>query len=209
MKKFMTIVVAVVVSIGVISATASADKGRRLSGPFCINNNTGVVRSVAITQINCPKGETYKTGVAVPCSSVTVRLKPTNPCVVQRGKQGPKGAKGETGKAGANGTPGSAGLAGPSGPTGLQGPAGPAGAKGEVGARGDTGATGAAGLKGDKGEKGDAGTGLGDGYRWICKIGQGQGSLKDGGTGTNPDCVPGTDFAFKVVTIGPPVEMDS
>ena len=213
MKKFATIVVAVVVSIGVIGSTASADKGRRIAGPICVNLDTGVVRAVAEIPFQaCRTGEIRRYGLKVQSKTIIIK-----------GKAGPKGA---TGKAGGNGAPGSAGVAGPSGPAGLQGPAGPAGAtgaagaKGEAGAKGDTGSagpkgetgaqgstgatgvTGATGAAGPKGDKGDAGTGLGDGYRWICKQGQGNGSLHDGGTGANPDCNNGAGLAFKVVTIG-------
>jgi len=197
MKKFATIVVAVVVSIGVIGSTASADKGRRIAGPICINLNTGVVRAVAeIPFQKCLPGEIRRYGLAV---------KSVNKTVIIKGKAGPKGA---TGKDGANGAPGSAGVAGPSGATGLQGPAGPAGAKGEAGAKGDTGSkgeTGAQGATGAAGPKGDTGTGLGDGTRWICKQGQGNGSLHDGGTGVAPDCNNGAGLAFKVVTVGAPI----
>lgn len=206
MKKFATIVVAVVVSIGVIGSTASADKGRRIAGPICVNLNTGVVRAVAEVPFQkCLPGEIRRYGLAV---------KSVNKTVIIKGKAGPKGA---TGKDGANGAPGSAGVAGPSGTTGLQGPAGPAGAtgaKGEAGAKGDTGtagsrgetgAQGATGATGAVGPKGDTGTGLGDGTRWICKQGQGNGSLHDGGTGADPDCNNGAGLAFKVVTAGAPI----
>lgn len=178
MKWIMAVLFAAVVVTGVAAAdTGPGDQGRRLVGPFCISNSTGVVRSVTKGQ-KCRAGEKAATGVAVPCKSVTVAKKAVNPCVNFRVIPGPSGAQGATGAAGSQGAQGAQGGQGGQGPAG---PVGPAGAKG------------------DKGEKGEPG---GDGYRWICAIGKGIGVLKDGGTGEKPDCIHGTDFAFKVVTIG-------
>ena len=194
--------------------------------------NAGVVRSIAKTQtcrsyeirkagvaVPCAS-VTVNLVPTDPC--LVVVSKPGAPGA--SGPQGGQGAKGDTGAAGVagkdgkngeNGAQGATGPAGPKGDTGAAGAPGQAGATGETGAtgakgdtgatgaKGDTGAAGAAGLKGDTGPAGEDGAnGLGDGTRWICKIGKGKGSLKDGGTDTNPDCVPGTDFAFKVVTSG-------
>ena len=181
MKKvnvLVLIALAMLVAVGV----AGADKGRRIAGPICVNLNTGVMRAVAEKPFQkCKSGEIRRYGLVVKSTNKTIIIK------------GVKGDTGATGPAGAKGDTGAQGAGGATGNTGATGSTGASGAKG------DTGATGATGAKGDKG---DSGTGLGDGYRWICKIGQGQGSLKDGGTATEPDCVPGTDFAFKVVTIG-------
>ena len=189
MKKTLALVsLTVLVTLAVVAVPASADKGRRLAGPFCINNNTGVVRAIAVKQ-SCVKGETRKLGVAIPCPTLTYAKGHT--CIAEKGKTGAPG------KDGKNGAPGSAGVAGPGGATGLQGPVGPTGA---AGAKGETGA------KGDKGDKGDSGVGVGDGYRWLCEDG-GQGNgLADGGTGVEPECNGGTKLAFKVVTVGVPIE---
>jgi Collagen triple helix repeat (20 copies) len=222
--------VAMLIMVGV-AFSASGDQGRRLSGPFCIGKpnagvNAGVVRSIAATQ-KCRSYEIRKFGVAVPHPE---RAAGAAPAPGPAGATGPAGAKGDTGAVGAkgatgeqgapgkdgkDGTNGVDGAVGPKGDTGatgetgaqgIQGEKGDTGAQGAPGAKGDTGATGATGATGPKGDKGDAG--LGDGYRWICKIGQGQGSLKDGGTAATPDCVRGSDFAFKVVTVGAIVSFD-
>jgi len=182
------IALAMLVAVGV----AGADKGRRIAGPICVNLNTGVMRAVAEKPFQkCRPGEIRRYGLVV---------KSTNKTTIIKGTAGPKGDKGDTGATGPTGAKGDTGANGASGATGNTG------ATGATGAKGDTGATGATGAKGDKG---DSGTGLGDGYRWICKIGGGLGSLKDGGTGTDPDCNPGTDFAFKVVTLGAVVEFSN
>ena len=180
MKK-INVLVLIALAMFVAVGVAGADKGRRIAGPICVNLNTGVMRAVAEKPFQkCKPGEIRRYGLVVKSTN-------KNKTVIIKGT---KGAKGDTGPAGATGANGASGATGNTGATG---------STGATGAKGDTGGTGATGAKGDKG---DSGTGLGDGYRWICKIGQGQGSLKDGGTATEPDCVPGTDFAFKVVTIG-------
>ena len=183
MKKvnvLVLIALAMLVAVGV----AGADKGRRIAGPICVNLNTGVMRAVAEKPFQkCRPGEIRRYGLVVKSTNKTIII---------------KGVKGDTGPAGPSGTSvkGDTGSTGPTGSTGATGPSG-ASVKGD---KGDTG---------PKGDKGDSGTGLGDGYRWICKIGGGLGSLKDGGTGTDPDCNPGTDFAFKVVTLGAVVEFSN
>ena len=126
-----------------------------------------------------------------------------------KGEQGDRGPKGDTGAQGPAGPKGDKGNTGDKGATGNTGPAGPAGAAstvpGPAGATGPAGAPGPQGAAGPQGPAGANGTnGLGDGTRWICKEGEGQGSLKDGGIGTlvKPTCNKGTDFAYKVVTSG-------
>ena len=49
MKKInlLGILVTVLVTIAVVAMPASADKGRRIAGPICVNLTTGVVRVVA------------------------------------------------------------------------------------------------------------------------------------------------------------------
>jgi hypothetical protein len=186
MKKWIIIVAAfaAIAIIGTVSAdTGPGDQGRRLAGPFCINNNTGVVRAVAVTQ-KCKAGETRKVGVAVPCNSVTIKKVRANPCVVQRGVPGQNGAAGAKGETGATGSPGATGAQGAQGATGAAGAAGAQGPKGAdgkdgiscfteeqyedkeygyvvnpacVGPKGDTGSTGATGAKGDTGATGAQG----------------------------------------------------
>lgn len=193
MKRWILIVAAfatVAITATVSADTGPGDQGRRLAGPFCIDKSDGTVHSIPLNQA-CKPDQNRKLGVAVPCKSVTINKKPVNPCLPTKG---PKGDTGATGAAGAKGE------------TGAAGSQGATGAQGAQGATGAVGATGAPGPKGDKGDKGDTG---GDGYRWICKIGQGQGSLKDGGTAAEPDCVRGSDFAFKVVTLGAIVEFEN
>ncbi|HEY7398369.1 MAG TPA: hypothetical protein VH538_08710, partial [Gaiellaceae bacterium] len=97
----------VLVALGAIAAIASAAPGtsvgvRRLTGPFCIDARTGVVRSVAATR-KCRAGELRKYGVAV------------------NGPSGPAGAPGTNGQDGTAGPRGPQGLEGPKGETGLQG----------------------------------------------------------------------------------------
>ena len=107
----------VLVALLVLPALAGAsgsDQGRRLTGPFCINLTTGVVRSVALLHTgSCRPGEVRRAGVAV---------------------SAPRGERGEQGLQG---------VAGPGGPTGQGGPQGAAGAKGVDGAKGADGILGA------------------------------------------------------------------
>ncbi len=221
------VILALLIAVG----AASADKGRRSSGPFCIGNNNagqnaGVIRSVAFGQ-KCRAYEHGTVGVAIPCKTLTP-LKPDVYC------QGKDGAKGGRGPAGAAGPAGPAGPAGAAGATGAQGPAGPAGPKGDkgdgggatgpagppgpAGPKGDTGApstvpgppgpagpAGEPGAAGPAGPPGPSGNGLGDGYRWLCYDGNTGHGMADGGTGAAPNCNNGTKLAFKVVTIGAPI----
>ena len=190
---FLAAVAAVVIVGSVSAATGPNDQGRRLAGPFCVNNSDGTVHSVA-KGAKCKPGQSARAGWPVPCKTVTVNKVPTNPCLPVKGARGAGGAAGAAGATGAAGSQGATGAQGASGATGATGATGASGHSGEQGAQGPQGA------------KGDTG---GDGYRWICKQGQGQGSLKDGGTGDEPDCNEGADFAFKVVTLGPVWDFDN
>ena len=104
---------------------ASGDQGRRLAGPFCINNNSGVVRAIAASQ-KCKAGETRKYGVAV--TGLLALLVP-------KGAPGAKGAQGAAGprSCGCRGSAGAAGPAGAQGPAGATGATGPAGGAAQFG----------------------------------------------------------------------------
>lgn len=218
---FVIIAFAALIAVGIATSASSTsqDQGRRLAGPFCVNKNTGVVRSVAEVPFQkCLAGEVRKVGVAIPCPTLTKAPNHTcGPSSGPKGAKGDKGSAGEKGATGATGAVGPAGTAGPvgatgatgaQGPTGVKGDTGATGAKGDTGATGQTGATGAAGPKGDTGATGPAGrdgNGLGDGYRWLCFDGNQGNGFADGGTGAQPNCNGGTKLAFKVVTLGSPL----
>src|SRR5581483_5228397 len=111
-KLVLVALAALVTSVGVAGATSN-DQGRRLTGPFCINVKTGVVRSVALLHTGkCRKGEVRRLGVAV------------------KGPQGPHGDMGPMGPVGPMGPSGPAGATGAQGDTGPQGDQGPKGEKG-------------------------------------------------------------------------------
>lgn len=214
MKKYILMMaVTALVTISVVATPASAnkqaqeDKGKRVTPPVCMGKQTlapvkgttifgqsvtvpraGVMRSVAKTE-PCRSDEVRGLGVKVPDDDSGAGAP---------GKTGPKGDKGATG---AQGVPGPAGAA-----STVPGPAGPAGAPGP---KGDTGAAstvpGPAGPAGPAGPPGPAGTGIGDGYRWLCEDGNTGHGMADGGTGAQPNCNNGTKLAFKVVTVGSPV----
>jgi Collagen triple helix repeat (20 copies) len=179
-----------------VAAGASADQGRRLTGPVCIGksglNNlegrarginasgratqrwailrAGVVRSVAAKR-KCFPWEIRRNGVGLPQTS---------------GPRGPQGERGAQGPQGAQGAQGAAGA------TGAAGPAGPAGSAGAVGATG---------AKGDKGDRGDAGAGgLGDRIVPLCLNVNG-GDLKYGGP-EGADCDNGHPERLRVVIVG-------
>lgn len=228
MKKHTAIAASVVASVvamltittTVTAAAGPGDQGRRLAGPFCVGKPTltpfwvngkkisraGVVRSVSVTSV-CQETEIRKTGVAVPCPTLT-KADPST--CLPNGTQGVPGATGATGAAGPKGDVGPAGSAGVSGVNGAPGAKGDTGAAGVAGAKGDAGATGATGATGPAGPKGDPGTpgaGLGDGYRWLCADGNQGNGLADGGTGELPNCNGGTKYAFKVVTVGAQLDL--
>jgi hypothetical protein len=161
MKKLLLLVLAALVTSVGVAGAQSSDHGRRLTGPFCINLKTGVIRSVALLHTGkCRKGEVRRYGVPV---NVTKGPKGEGGPIGAAGPAGPagppgskgdQGAKGDTGATGAAGEAGAAGADGATGATGDTGPAGPAGPAGE---KGDTGAAGAAGAAGPAGAKGDTG----------------------------------------------------
>src|SRR5258708_37060138 len=96
-KLLLLALAALLTSVGVAGAQ-STDQGRRLTGPFCINLKTGVVRSVAVTHTGkCRKGEVRRFGVALNLT---------------KGPKGDGGAIGPTGAAGPAGPAGPAGSAG-------------------------------------------------------------------------------------------------
>lgn len=191
MKKYIVFGVTAAVSSALVFASiGSADQGRRIAGPICVDKSTGVVRAVAEVPFQkCRPNEIRRYGL---------KIKVTNKTIIVKGTAGPKGATGLTGAvgpAGVAGAPGPVGPAGPAGPagkdgvgTGVAGPAGPAGPVGPAGAKGDTGATGAAstvpgpaGATGPQGPAGAPGTpgatgpagadgaaGLGNGIIYAC-----------------------------------------
>lgn len=85
-----------------IATGATSDKGRRLTGPVCISKSTGVIRSIAVTNV-CRKGEVRRVGLGLPPI-----VGPAGPA----GKDGAAGAAGGVGPAGANGTNGANGANG-------------------------------------------------------------------------------------------------
>ena len=97
-----SVMLALIVITGAVAAIASAAPGgtSRLTGPFCINAHTGVVRSVARAK-PCLKGEVRKLGVA----TVAGPQGPTGN-IGAAGVAGPQGPKGDTGAAGARGVSG-------------------------------------------------------------------------------------------------------
>lgn len=175
MKSRSFIVIAVVLALAVVGVAsgASADKGRRLAGPFCVGkanltpffvkkvgwvSRAGVVRSVAVTE-KCQRTEIRKFGVAVPDPDENGGVTVAGPV----GPQGPQGAQGPTGKTGAAGKDGAQGATGETGAQGEQGP------KGDTGATGETGAAGPAGPQGPAGPAGkDGADGLGNGVIYAC-----------------------------------------
>jgi hypothetical protein len=177
MKGFFLVLMAVVMTVGVLAVTAGGapkaskatdDQGRRLAGPFCIGKSflkpldggratrqirfqLAVLRAGAVRSVAktqpCRPWENRKLGLAWPGLPGTG----TGPAGLQ-GPPGPAGAQGPPGPAGPKGDTGATGPAGPAGPsTGVPGPAGSPGPKG------DTGATGATGPKGDTGATGATG----------------------------------------------------
>lgn len=102
MKRIALVASLILLLVVGIASASSLDKGRRLAGPFCISLNTGVIRSVAITN-QCRPGERRAFG------------QPDNDKTSTLG-----GATGATGPAGV-------GSVGATGAVGPQGPAGPAG----------------------------------------------------------------------------------
>ena len=66
MRKLLLLVIAALLTSVGVAAARSNDQGRRLTGPFCINLKTGVVRSVAVLRTGkCRHGEVRRFGVAV------------------------------------------------------------------------------------------------------------------------------------------------
>lgn len=195
---------------------ASADQGRRLTGPICIGKaglpnldgsrraglrqgrvtqawailRAGVVRSVAKNR-KCFPWEIRRNGVGLPQTS---------------GPRGPQGERGAQGPAGPQGPPGTGGSGsqGPKGDTGATGAAGatgPAGPAGPAGAIGPAGAVGPQGVAGPKGDKGDAGSGgLGDRIVPLC-VNLNGGDLKYGGP-EGADCDNGHPARLRVVIVG-------
>ena len=167
LQKVIVLVAASLAALGVVAISAAQttrgvnhDKGRRLSGPFCVGKpnagkNAGVVRSIAKTQ-KCRSYELRKYGVAVPDDDNT------GVAAGLAGATGPAGAKGDTG------------AAGPQGAKGDTGATGPAGAKGDTGATGAPGPKGDTGATGPRGPAGPAGAaGLGNGTIQVCVSGGG------------------------------------
>jgi Collagen triple helix repeat (20 copies) len=192
------VIVGVIAALGIVAGIASAAPGhntigqRRLTGPFCINEHTGVVRSVAATRA-CRAGEVRKYGVPV---SGGIGINGTNGQLGPQGPAGPAGAKGETGAQGVAGGPGARG---DTGAQGEAGPAGPTGAKGDNGPTGATGDTGAQGPAGPAGPQGAAGTsGLGNGTITLC-VSNGN-DVKFGGP-NGELCNAGHDIVLKVVVV--------
>ncbi len=170
LQKVVVLMAAVLAALGVVAISAAQsshglnkDKGRRLSGPFCVgkNNagkNAGVVRSIAATQ-KCRSYEIRKFGVAVTDDDGGV-------VGVAAGVAGGTGATGPQGAKGDRGATGAAGSQGAKGDTGATGAAGPQGPKGDTGA---TGAPGQQGATGPQGPVGPAGTnGPGNGTIKVC-----------------------------------------
>lgn len=94
------------VSVGIATA-ASGDQGRRLSGPFCIDGKSGVVRSVALLHTGkCRKGEVRRVGVGDPLPTVVNGTDGAVGATGATGATGPKGDKGDTGATGPAGVPG-------------------------------------------------------------------------------------------------------
>jgi hypothetical protein len=116
-KLVLGVIIGVVLTAVSVAAATSLDKGRRLTGPFCVDKKGGTVHSVAATHA-CRSDQLRRYGVAV--------TGPRGP----QGPAGPQGAPGAPGAAGAAGTQGPAGPAGPAGPTGVKGDTGPAGPPG-------------------------------------------------------------------------------
>jgi hypothetical protein len=99
-KLLLLVLAALITSVGVAGAQSS-DQGRRLTGPFCINLKTGVIRSVALLNTGkCRKGEVRRYGVPV---NVTKGPKG------EGGPIGPSGPAGPAGPSGAKGDPGAKG----------------------------------------------------------------------------------------------------
>lgn len=99
---------AVIVGLLVVGS-ASADKGRRIAGPICVNKATGVVRAVAEKPFQaCRKGEIRRYGLYVK-STVTHNTK------IIKGTPGPAGKDGVDGAPGKDGAPGAQGGQGGSG----------------------------------------------------------------------------------------------
>ena len=116
MRKLLLLAAAALLTVVGVAGAHSSDQGRRLTGPFCINLKTGVVRSVALMRTGkCRKGEVRRLGVAIN---------------VTKGPKGDGGAVGPTGPAG---------TAGAKGDQGAKGDTGATGAKGDTGATGTTG----------------------------------------------------------------------
>jgi Collagen triple helix repeat (20 copies) len=144
----------VIAGMALAASSGMRDQGRRLTGPFCINKQSGLIISVAATT-PCKPGWVRKYGEKV--------YGPRGP----KGHTGPKGAKGDTGPKGDKGDTGAPGATGPSlvaigeqgvpGKDGRDGTNGTDGAKGETGATGPQGETGATGPQGPKGDTGPQG----------------------------------------------------
>lgn len=119
MNKVFGIVAATLVATASVALAGSVDQGRRLTGPFCINKTTGVVRSVALLHTGtCKATENRATGVGV---------------AAPKGDKGEKGDPGKNGQDGSNGNTGATGVAGATGETGPTGPRGYKGDKGDPG----------------------------------------------------------------------------
>src|SRR6478672_5222117 len=101
----------VVAGVALAGSSGTQDLGRRLSGPFCINKETGVILSVAKKQ-PCKAGYVRKYGARV---------------------SGPQGPAGQTGPQGLAGLKGDTGAAGPKGDAGAKGDKGDTGATGAPG----------------------------------------------------------------------------
>ena len=125
MRKVLLLAIAVLLTTVGVAGAKSTDQGRRLTGPFCINKKTGVVRSVAVLRTGkCRRGEVRRYGVAV------------LPGKGSKGEAGPIGPAGPAGPAGATGSTGATGAQGAAGATGAAGAQGPAGPAGQDGADG-------------------------------------------------------------------------
>lgn len=220
-KAVLACLVAVVLAAGFAFAAtgATADQGRRLTGPVCIGKpglknlnadarstrigrltaaravlRAGVVRSVAVGR-KCFSWEIRRFGVGLPSTGGTQGERgPAG----ERGPMGPMGPAGPAGPGGgAQGPKGDTGATGAAGATGSVGPAGPAGPIGPAGPAGTAGSVGPQGQIGPQGPPGDGG--LGDHIAVLC-ISPGN-NVKYGGA-TGAECDPGHDKLLRVVVVG-------
>ncbi len=143
MKRILMVVALLATTTGVALAEAPT---LPLTGPLCVNKNTGVIRSAAIKA--CGVSEVRK--------SLLVSVGPKGQDGTD-GKNGAQGPQGPQGQDGARGPQGSDGAKGPQGQTGATGSAGSTGATGITGPTGSTGPAGAQGAVGPTGPSGTSG----------------------------------------------------